>query len=96
MPCTLSTRSHSFQVRTQQRPKRRLLHHNLNKILAHYRQQGSGDKGGHNAISRLAIWLRDGGETRLVASAARSQGALCCKRQTARWTGIGLGPGGSQ
>lgn len=37
-------------------------------------QWGSGAKGGHNAISRLAIWLRDGGEPRLAAFAARPGG----------------------
>lgn len=37
-------------------------------------RQGSGAKGGHNAISRLAIWLGDGEEPRLAASAARPGG----------------------
>lgn len=87
--CTLSTT-------LLQGPKRELLHHILNKTLTCYGRQGSGDRGGHNAISRLAIWLWDGGEPRLVASAAWSQGALCHKRQTARWTGSSLGLGRSQ
>lgn len=37
-------------------------------------RRGSGAKGGRNAISRLAIWLGDGGEPRLAASAARPGG----------------------
>lgn len=37
-------------------------------------RQGSGAKGGRNAISRLAIWLGDGEEPRLAASAARPRG----------------------
>ena len=37
-------------------------------------RRGAGAKGGRNAISRLAIWLGDGGEPRLAASAARPGG----------------------
>lgn len=59
-------------------------------------RRGSGARGGRNSISRLAIWLGDGGEPRLAASAAWSRGALCRGRQTARWTGTGPGLGGSQ
>lgn len=90
--CTLSTT-------LLQGPERKLPHHILNKTLTCYGRtdgRGLGTGGGHNAISRLAIWLWDGGEPRLVASAAWSQGTLCHKRQTARWTGSSLGLGRSQ
>lgn len=89
---------HDFTLSTTllQELKRKLLHYILNKILTCYGRQGSGDRGGRNAISRLAIWLWDRREPRLVASAAWSQGALCRKRQTARWTGSSLGLGRSQ
>lgn len=85
-----------FRARALQGPRRGLLHQIPNRILAQPWAVGVWGRGSHNAISRLAIWLRDGGEPRPAASAARSRGALCRERQTARWTGAGLGLGGSQ